>query len=175
MFNLVGQVLVYSLQQQGFFIWWGKSDPTSLYADDGTLIVWDTHQLSAVLHYIGIVGQFTGLTLNLQKTIACSHQNKSYILAGIGISNTPVKYLGAMVGAEDLSTANFEHLLWKARKIATKWCSRHLTIPAYVLVAKTFVFSTFIDVCNYVYLTIDQLQLLKSILNQFIWQGKNKI
>ena len=128
-----------------------------------------------VLHYIGVVGQFTGLSLNLKKTIAYSHWNKSYTLAGIRISNTPVKYLGAIVSAKDLSTANFKHLLQKARKITTKWSSRHLTIPAQVLVVKTFVFSTFIHICNCVYLITDQLQLLQSILNQFIWQGRNKI
>ena len=35
LFNLVGQVLVYSLRQAGFFAFWGKPrDPCSLYADD---------------------------------------------------------------------------------------------------------------------------------------------
>ncbi len=155
MFNLVGQIIVYSLWKQGFFVWWGNSDPASLYADDGTLIVQNPDQVSAVIYHIGVVGKFTGLSLNLNKTIAYSHQNKSYILAGIKISNTPVKYLGAIVSTGDQSKANFEHLLLKARKIATRWSSRHLTIPAWVLVAKTFVFSTFIHICNCVYLTTD--------------------
>ena len=38
LFNLVGQVLVYSLRQQGLFAWWSKpGDPCSLYADDMAL------------------------------------------------------------------------------------------------------------------------------------------
>ncbi len=70
LFNLVGQVLVYSLRSQGFFVWWGKHNPASLYADDGTLIVQNKSQLAAVISHIVEVGKFIGLTFNLDNTFA---------------------------------------------------------------------------------------------------------
>ncbi len=40
LFNLVGHILVYSLQQAGLFAHWGKpGDPCSLYADDTALFI----------------------------------------------------------------------------------------------------------------------------------------
>ena len=80
-----------------------------------------------------------------------------------------------VVGHGDQSKANFEHVLAKARNISHKWSSRNLSIPAQVLVVKTFIFSMFIHVCNCTFLHPDQLELLQKILNQFIWKGKNCI
>ncbi len=95
-------------------MWWGDRDPAFLYADDGTLFVQNAEQLPGIIAHIKWVGKFTGLSLNLNKTIAYNHKHGSRIISGIKISNDPVKYLGALIGDGDLSSANFEHLLKKA-------------------------------------------------------------
>ncbi len=45
-------------------------DPCSLYADDTTIFLLDLDILPRVLWHINWVGTFTGLHLNLDKTIA---------------------------------------------------------------------------------------------------------
>ncbi len=40
-----------------------------MYADDGTLFLKDKTQLSAVILHIQLVGRFTGLSLNVSKTV----------------------------------------------------------------------------------------------------------
>ncbi len=44
-----------------------------------------------------------------------------------------------------------------------------------MLVSKTFIFSTFIHVCNCAFITTAQVELLQKILNEFLWHGRNKI
>ncbi len=71
LFNLVGQVLIYSLWDYGYFEWWTfYGDPCSLYVDDIALFLSDLSQLEMVIKHIDWVGHFTGLYLNLSKTIA---------------------------------------------------------------------------------------------------------
>ncbi len=110
LFNLVGQVLVYSLHQAGFFAWWGKpGDPCSLYADENIVnIVANIQQLPELVAHIQWVGQFMGLNLNLDKTIAFYYkQIGTLTVAGVMVRNAPVKYLGAYLGQGDLSQMNF--------------------------------------------------------------------
>ena len=110
LFNLVGQVLVYSLRDAGFFGWWLKpGDLCSIYADDNALFVRNLNQLQPILDHITWVGTFTGLSLNLLKTIAFYHKFDVLTeMAGITVGNKPVKYLGVHLGKGDLSVLNFE-------------------------------------------------------------------
>ncbi len=50
------------------------SDPCSSYADDMAIFLPDIDQLAKVLKHIQWVGTFTGLELNLAKTIAFNPQ-----------------------------------------------------------------------------------------------------
>ena len=50
-----------------------------------------------------------------------------------------------------------------------------MSLPAKVLVSKTFIFSTFVHIYNYSLITNDQIKTIQSILNDFIWNKKNKI
>ncbi len=44
-----------------------------------------------------------------------------------------------------------------------------------VLVCKTFIFLTFVHLCNCVYFTAAQIILLQTVLNKFIWKGQSKL
>ena len=123
LFNLVRQVLIYSLRDNGYFEWWHfLNDPCSLYADDIALFLADLTQLSNVIAHIEYVGHFTGLRLNLEKTIAFDSSAVHKLrVAGIMVRNAPVKYLGAYLGLGNLSKLNFEAPLQKAHEILARW------------------------------------------------------
>ncbi len=151
LFNMVGQVLIYALHKAGFFDWWTfSSKPCSLYADDTSLFTSCVEQLGPMIHHIQWVGKFTGLSLNLNKMIAFHPQNKlnKQIVCGVQVGNEPVKYLGVFLGTGDLTALNFETCLSKARKVAHKWSKHSLTLPAKIVILKTFIFSIFVHHLN---------------------------
>ena len=70
LFNLVSQVTIYYLQSCGHFLWWSFiGDPNSLYADDIALIVESLQQLPGILTDLQKCSEYTGLHLNLSKTV----------------------------------------------------------------------------------------------------------
>ena len=86
-----------------------------MYADDGTLFVENLTQLPGIIRHIQMVRKYTGLNFNLDKTVAFSHHQKIPIsITGVLAHSAPVKYLGVIVGAGDLTMQNFTHVLEKA-------------------------------------------------------------
>ncbi len=177
LFNLVGQVLIYSLRDHGYFEWWTfLGDPCSLYADDTTIFLHNLSQLAKVIQHIHWVGTFTGLHLNIDKTITFNSEIVGErILAGVSTRNTPVKYLGAFLGLGDLTKLNFEQPLRKAHGIMNKWNNRHLTLDGCILIFKTFLFSVFTHMLNSIFLTVSQINVIQKLVSDFVWQGRNKI
>ena len=149
-FNFVGQVLIYSLRDHGYFEWWRfLGDPCSLYADDIALFVSDISQLASVIKHISWVGTFTGLELNITKTIAFDPNVQGKLqIARVMVGLAPVKYLGIILGIGDLSKQNFEKPWWTTKVVATRWGKHSLTLDARILVIKTFIFSLFVHVLN---------------------------
>ena len=85
------------------------NDPCSLYADDIAIFLSDLSQLGPVLAHIDWVGSFTGLKLNLDKTIAFDSRAQGKLkVSGVEIRCAPVKYLGTYLGLGDMSHLNFE-------------------------------------------------------------------
>ncbi len=137
--------IIYSLRDHGYFEWWTfLGDPCSLYADDTAIFLCDLSQLVKVIQHIHWVGTFTGLHLNIDKTIAfnCEIVGER-IIARVSTRNTPVKYLGVFLGLGDLTKLNFEQPLRKACGIMNKWNNHHLTLDAHILISKTFLFFCF--------------------------------
>ena len=84
--------------------------------------------MQPILDHIAWVGTFTGLSLNLSKTIAFYHKFDVLTeMAGITVGNKPVKYLGVHLGQGDLSVLNFEKPLRVARNKLKCWQGRSLT------------------------------------------------
>ncbi len=124
----MGQVLIYSLRDSGYFEWWTfPGDPCLLYADDMAIFLPDLSQLADVLRHIEWVGTFTGLCLNLEKTIAFDPTACSkFQHASITVGSTLVKYLRVFLGLGDLTKSNFEIPLCKACSMINKWSARSL-------------------------------------------------
>ncbi len=98
LFNLVGQVLIYYLWDNSFFCWNYSRDPYSLYADDTAIFLSHKSDLPPILAVITHVGTFTGLSLNIDKTIAfCPNQEIPDTCCGVVIAAKPVKYLRAFL------------------------------------------------------------------------------
>ena len=115
----------------GIFAWWSfESDPSSLYADDVALVLESLDMLPRMLELIQWCGQFTGLQLNLSKTLVYApHVEQDKLVAGVTVTNRLVKYLGAYLG-KDGDTQSFGIALSKMRKIAQKWRKCSMTLGA---------------------------------------------
>ena len=96
----MSQITVYYIQACGHFLWWTLlGDPSSLYADDIALILSSLNQVPSVLSDLQVCGQYTGLKLNLSKTVAYSQKaTKDYKFHGVLVTSNPVKYLGTYLG-----------------------------------------------------------------------------
>ncbi len=81
-------------------------------------------------------------------------------------------YLGAYLGLGNLSHLNFERPLKNAQNNMQGWNKRHLTLPARVVVAKTFIASLFVHIVNSVHIHTHQIQIIQNLLNDFLWHGK---
>ncbi len=88
LFNLVRQVTVYYLQACSHFLWCTLTgDPNSLYADDIALISESLEQIPAILSDLQKCGEFTGLQLNLKKTVVYSSScTQDYQYHGITVT-----------------------------------------------------------------------------------------
>ncbi len=124
---------------------------------------------------IQCVRHFTGLHLNLNKTIVLSLHDKPQKISGVQVDNKPVKYLGTYLGTGDLSDINFSVPLQKAWNNIQSWNKRHLTLMGKVLVAKTFIVSLFVHMMNTTFLQTQQLQFIQQLLSDFIWKGHAKV
>ncbi len=146
----------------------------SLYADDTAIFLPDLDMLLHVLWHINWVGSFTGLHLNLDKTIAFDPGvTQKLMVAGVQVCCAPVKYLGAYLGIGDLSKLNFEAPFQKMKSVLSKWSKRPLTLDARILVCKVFTFSVFTHVLNCVFISTYQLEIIQKALLDFVWKGKS--
>ncbi len=146
-----------------------------MYADDTTIFLRNLSDLSQTIRTIMDVGTFTGLHLNLSKTIAFAMAGGKRIVASIEVDSRPVKYLGAFLGLEDLLEMNFNKPLSKAQNNSQSWNKRNLTLFARVLVSKTFIVSIFIHTLNSVFVHTHQIKLIQQLLNIFLWRERPRI
>ena len=145
-----------------------------MYADDTTIFLHDLSQLAKVIQHIHWVGTFTGLSLNINKTITFNSEIiGKRILTEVSTRNTPVKYLEAFLGLGDLMKLNFEQPLRKAHGIM--WNNHHLTLNAQILISKTFLFSVFTHLLNSIFLTAHEIDVIQKLVSDFVWRGRNKI
>ncbi len=83
-------------------------------------------------------GEYTDLSLNLDKCVCYDLSAMSDTqVAGVLVTSTLVKYLGAYVGCgEQVENLNFEGPLCKMKLKAKRWQARVMTLPVRILVAK---------------------------------------
>ncbi len=65
-------------------------DPASLYADNVAIVMRNLIQLGTIIKLIQECGRYTGLQLNLDKTVVYAPQlNELMVLHGVQITNNP--------------------------------------------------------------------------------------
>ena len=107
-------------------------------------------------------------------TIAYAFGNR-IIVDGVVVNSKPMKYLGAFLGLGDLSGPNFDKPLKNAWNNLQSWNKRHLTLPARVVIAKTFIARLFVHILNTVHIQTHQIQIIQNMLNDFLWHGRARI
>ena len=160
---------MYYVQMMGIFAWWSfELDPSSLYADDVALVLECLDVLPRTFELIQWCRCFTSLQLNLSKTLVyVPHIENEITIAGVQVTNKPVKYLGAFLG-KDRDTQSFGTTLSKMWKIAQKWRRHSMTLGARVLVLKCMIFSTMTHILNTIYISMGKLDLLQKFANDFL-------
>ena len=112
----------------------------------------------------------------MDKTLAFYHkQDMETQVAGVRIRSVLVKYLGIYLGKGDLLKLNFKKPLKATCLKIQAWNKRYLSLPARITILKTFIFSLFVHVINTVWIAPEQLEVIKKMLNDFLWQGRNKV
>ena len=67
-------------------------DPARLYTDDVAIVMKDLIQLGVIIKLIQECGRYTGLQLNLDKTVVYSPQiEEPVVMHGVQITNNPMK------------------------------------------------------------------------------------
>ena len=103
LFNLVNQITVHFLQTRGLFVQplhENFNAASLMYADNIALLIKEADLLK-VLDAFSYCGTFTGLYLNLSKTIAFNPHEHQHSIHSINVTNHPVKYLSTFLGIGD--------------------------------------------------------------------------
>ena len=104
-----------------------KEMKISQYADDGTLLLFDEHQLNAAINEIRYFIEVAGPKLNVNKTIGMflgrNIKNEDGIIEGILFTNKPIKCLGIYVGRniEECERLNWENKAEQIKQRLIKW------------------------------------------------------
>ncbi len=59
--------------------------------------------------------------------------------------------------------------------MSSRWSKQSLTLPAQIVVLKTFIFSIFVHLLNCVFLTNTQIEVIQKLLLDFLWKGKARL
>ncbi len=160
------------LKACGHFLWWlCVGDPDSLYADDLALILPNLQVVPDVLQDLQMCGKYTGLTLNLDKTIVYDPKVKDdFRFHGVTVMSGPVKYLGTYLGlSPQVAKLNLDGAVQKMKNTAAKWWKHPLTLFAHVTVLKAMIVSKVIHILNTCYVPSTTIDFLQKFANKFVW------
>ncbi len=133
--------------------------------------------MTTVIELIQQCRRYTGLTLNLQKTVVFTTQQEVPKKAqGILVMHDLVKYLGTYLGiSTQPEERNFEHILRNFKAVASKWQSHALTLPAQIVVMRSLILSVATHILSMVYITPEHLSVLQKFSNDFLWREHNHL
>ncbi len=145
-------------------------------ADDVALLIKHA-DLNWVLEALGYCGRFTGLKLNVSKTVAFDpHNLLSDTETAVQVVSQQVKYLGAFLGTDPMvESLNFDMIQKKMRTKIDRWKHRITSLQGWVLVIKVIIFLCCTHVLNSVHILSKHLDQIQHMLNEFLWKGKNKV
>jgi hypothetical protein len=153
------------------------------YADDLTLIFkWNLNTLRKILDTIKEYGELTGLVINVDKT--------QLMLVGkervdVGLMDThifgvelvdEIKVLGIKIDNKvERLHENLELAISKMENVSRYWSQFNISLPARVMVAKTYILSQAIYYLNILELSDDIRDRMNRIIISFISKGQREI
>lgn len=149
------------------------------YADDTSELL---KNLKSAKHFLKIVqefGQYSGLTLNVDKTesmwLGNNRFNKTKPL-GILWPDRPIRILGVYFSydIDACDKLNFLNRVDKSERILNWWTCRNLTLYGRIQIIKTFIMSQFMYVSSVVYTLPEVVKLVNKLAFQFIWRKKRE-
>ena len=148
-----------------------------MYADDATLFLNDITDFREVLSRIKLFSDFSGLSLNKNKSAAMVIGNpnqRNRIKQGIKFVNK-IKILGITFSNETSAFENKENIepkIAQLERICSLWEKRHLTLMGKITLLKSFGISQFIYIMQSISINQDYMNKINRILFKFIWNTK---
>ena len=147
------------------------------FADDMTLTLTGDKSIYVSLEIIGAFGNFSGLQLNMGKTMGLwignwKFRRKDFM--GIAFANQKIKVLGVWISndtaIEDIEE-NYKERINKARRIIATWKKRQLSLVGKVLIIKSLVASQFLYIMRVCILPNKVITEINSLIFKFLWSN----
>ena len=158
----------------------GKTSPTtSLYADDLTLVLWDSSKLSSVMNIFARFENATGSKINPEKTqglaIGSPDINDPFFDRIHWKNYEGIEILGIFffVDYEKTVEANWDKIYDKMEKQLSKLRFRKLSLKGKVTVLNTLVLSKAWYAATVIQLPNDMFKKIERLIMSFLWGRKN--
>ena len=154
-----------------------KEFKISQYADDTCIFVEDESSFLETFNDVEMFSKCSGLTINQNKSealhIGPNTKNKHKLLK-IKWPEKYVKYLGIYISnnKEEVIEKNFKEKLDKVETILQSWGLRNLSLKGKITVVNTIAISNMIYVSSVIHTPKWVIKKFKSIITNFIWDGK---
>ena len=139
----------------------------TVYADDVTGYVVDERSTKEFFQEFSEWGDISGASVNKDKTEIMDIQSKNKI--------TEMKILGVVFDNNGISKKNLVMLSEKIKKSIEIWNSIRLNIIEKIVVAKTFIFSKFWFLANFLIIDKNYIKIHKSLIFKFIWNNSQEL
>ena len=153
----------------------------SHFCDDSTFILADKQSFKNLFQRLEIFGNYSGLRLNRNKTVARgigALKGVSETIADITVKPQPIKLLGFWLSydPDEEERLNFDNKMEKISATLSSWVSRGLSLKGKALVAKTLGISQIIYQIISGIVPDRIIKQLEQVLQRFTWnKGKTKI
>ncbi|XP_071138839.1 uncharacterized protein [Mytilus edulis] len=148
-------------------------------ADDTTLFLKSKNEVRHTLNIIEIFGTLSGLKLNRSKTEGIwlgklKHCKDKF--ENITWNKGPIKSLGVYFGTDraECDKLNTEKIIQKCDKLISNWKKRNLTMIGKITVVKSLLIPNLTYLASVTNLPHEFIQQFKTIIYNFIWDGKRE-
>ena len=152
----------------------GRPKKIKLFADDITLLLKDQIDFREVLSKIKLFSDFSGLKLNMKKSMAMildSKKNNTKTIQGIQVVEQ-VKILGIHFSTKAQPCNiddNYDSKIIHLENVCKLWSKRNLSIIGKIIIIKTFGISIFTHILNSIGMDEQRITKINQILYRFIW------
>ena len=154
-----------------------KEIKISQLADDTTCVIKDERSLISLLHVLQNFKTFSGLGINVDKTIAKSLGNfvpSSTDLCGLDWNKNDIETLGVTLNGneEDHYILNFKKRIKRFQALLNSWKCRHLSLKGKITIINTLALPSLLYLASVIHVNEKVIKEVHKIILDFIWDGK---